>query len=112
MEQKIAYLDNAATTRVCEEAAQAAMNMMTERFGNPSSLHTMGVASTRELNTARQAVASILGCQSECVYFTSGGSESNNLAIFGAANAKIRRGREIITTAAEHSSVAASMKGV
>lgn len=110
MEQKIAYLDNAATTRVCEEAAQAAMNMMTERFGNPSSLHTMGVASTRELNTARQAVASILGCQSECVYFTSGGSESNNLAIFGAANAKIRRGREIITTAAEHSSVAASMK--
>lgn len=110
MEQKIAYLDNAATTRVCEEAAQAAMKMMTESFGNPSSLHTMGVASTRELNTARQAVASILGCQSECIYFTSGGSESNNLAIFGAANAKIRRGREIITTAAEHSSVAASMK--
>lgn len=110
MEQQIAYLDNAATTRVSEEAAQAAMRMMRECFGNPSSLHAMGVASARELNVAREAVASLMGCQSECVYFTSGGSESNNLAVFGAANAKARRGREIVTTAAEHSSVACAMK--
>lgn len=110
MEQTMAYLDNAATTRVCEEAAQAAMNMMTNSFGNPSSLHKLGVASSRQLSTAREAVASILGCQSECIFFTSGGSESNNLAVFGAAKAKKRQGREIITTTVEHSSVASAMK--
>lgn len=110
MEQSMAYLDNAATTRVCEEAAQAAMNMMTHSFGNPSSLHKLGVASSRQLSTAREAVASIIGCQSECIFFTSGGSESNNLAIFGAANAKKRQGREIITTSVEHSSVSSAMK--
>ncbi len=110
MEQKMAYLDNAATTRVCQAAAEAAARMMRECFGNPSSLHALGVASARELMKSREAAAALLGCQEECVVFTSGGSESNNLAIFGASQAKIRRGKKIVTTAAEHSSVAAAMK--
>ncbi|MEM1485034.1 cysteine desulfurase family protein [Oscillospiraceae bacterium PP1C4] len=110
MEQKIAYLDNAATTQVCDAAVDAATRMMRKCFGNPSSLHTMGVSSAREMNAAREAVAELLGCQSECVCFTSGGSEANNLAIFGAAHAMARRGQKLVTTAAEHSSVAASMR--
>ncbi len=110
MEQKTAYLDNAATTPVCKAAMDAAVRILRDCFGNPSSLHALGVAASRELASSREAVAELLGCQSECVHFTSGGSESNNLAIFGAANAKIRRGRKLVTTAAEHSSVSAAMK--
>lgn len=70
----------------------------------------MGASSARELAQAREAAAGLLGCQGECICFTSGGSEANNLAVFGAANAKIRRGRKLVTTAAEHSSVSAAMK--
>lgn len=108
--QKTAYLDNAATTQVCEAAAEAAVRMMRDCYGNPSSLHTLGVASARELARAREAAAGLLGCQEECICFTSGGSEANNLAIFGAANAKARRGKKLVTTAAEHSSVSGPMK--
>lgn len=110
MEHKLAYLDNAATTRVCPAAIQAATRLMKECYGNPSSLHTMGVASSRELSKAREEVALALGCQSESVYFTSGGTESNNLAIFGGTQAKIRRGKKLIVTSAEHSSVEGAAK--
>ena len=110
MEEKQAYLDNAATTRVCEEAVEAATRMMRDCYGNPSSLHAKGVSSARELSAAREAVAGLLGCQEECICFTSGGSEANNLAIFGAAQARLRRGRKVVTTAAEHSSVSGAMK--
>ena len=85
MEQKTAYLDNAATTRACPAAVEAAARMMRDCFGNPSSLHAMGLASAREMAAAREAVAALLGCQPECVTFTSGGSEANNLAVFGGA---------------------------
>ena len=70
MEQKMAYLDNAATTRVCQAAAEAAARMTRECFGNPSSLHALGVASARELMKSREAAAALLGCQEECVVFT------------------------------------------
>ena len=110
LEERMAYLDNAATTRVCDEAARAAVEMMQTCYGNPSSLHRLGAASARRLAEAREAVAQLLGCQPECVYFTSGGSEANNLAIFGAAEAKKRRADEIVTTTAEHSSVGAAVK--
>lgn len=110
MEQKTAYLDNAATTRACPAAVEAAARMMRDCFGNPSSLHGMGLASAREMASAREAVAALLGCQTECVTFTSGGSEANNLAIFGGAAARARRGGKLVTTAAEHSSVSAAMK--
>lgn len=110
MEQEIAYLDNAATTRVCEESVAAATRMMRECFGNPSSLHTLGVDSARELSQARDSVAALMGCDAESVCFTSGGSEANNTAILGAAHALARRGKKIVTTAAEHSSVTAAFQ--
>lgn len=104
----IAYLDNSATTRVCPQAAEKALQMMTACYGNPSSLHSLGAAAEQELNAARQKVARLLGCRPQEVIFTSGGTESNNLAVLGAAQAKIRAGRHIVTTAVEHASVAAA----
>ena len=104
----IAYLDNSATTRVCPQAAEKALQMMTTCYGNPSSLHSLGAAAEQELNAARQKVARLLGCRPQEVIFTSGGTESNNLAVLGAAQAKIRAGRHIVTTAVEHASVAAA----
>ena len=100
------YLDNCATTIVCKEAALKAMDAMTVNYGNPSSLHTMGVAAEETLREARAHIASSLSCSPDEIYFTSGGTESNNLAIFGAARALARRGRRIVTTMIEHQSVA------
>lgn len=99
------YLDNSATTMVCEQAAKKALEAMTETYGNPSSLHTMGFEAERELTAARQAAAELLDAREEEILFTSGGTESNNLALFGAAQAKRRDGRRIVTTAIEHPSV-------
>lgn len=108
MEETIAYLDNAATTRPCPEAVQAVMEAMERGYGNPSSLHRLGAAAARAIAGARESAAALLGCKSECVYFTSGGSESNNMALLGAANA--RRGRHVVTTAVEHSSVSGPLQ--
>ncbi len=105
---KIAYLDNSATTAVCPQAAEKAMEMMTACFGNPSSLHSLGAAAERELSDARRKVARLAGCRPDELVFTSGGTEANNLALFGAAEAKKRTGRHIVTTAVEHASVSAS----
>ncbi len=102
------YLDNSATTRVCPEAAQKALEIMTECYGNPSSLHTMGFRAEQELSAARKAVAGVLSALPEEITFTSGGTEANNLAIFGAAWAR-RQHRRIVTTAIEHPSVLACM---
>ncbi len=99
------YLDNSATTQVLPQAAQMAVRMMTEEYGNPSSLHTRGFRARRLLEEARGQVAQRLGAQPEEITFTSGGTESNNLAIFGAAQARRRLGNKIVTTAAEHDSV-------
>ena len=103
------YLDNSATTRVCPGAAQKAFEMMTEEFGNPSSLHSFGFRAEMELTAARRRVADLMGVQPEQVYFTSGGTEANNLAIFGAVAAHPHDGRHIVTTGVEHASVAASI---
>jgi len=100
-----AYLDNSATTKVCEAAAKKAAYMMTECYGNPSSLHSIGFAAERELCAARAAVATLLKADPACVTFTSGGTEANNLAILGTAAAKKRRGNHVVTTAIEHPSV-------
>lgn len=102
------YLDNAATTVVCKAAAEKALYMMTACFGNPSSLHTLGVNAERELSAARTAVAQLMGAAPDNVIFTSGGTEANNLAVLGGAAATARAGRHIVTTAVEHSSVAAA----
>ena len=81
------YLDNSATTQVLPQVAQMAVRMMTEEYGNPSSLHTRGFRARKLLEEARGQVAQRLGAQPEEITFTSGGTESNNLAIFGAAQA-------------------------
>jgi len=99
------YLDNSATTQVLREAADKAVFLMRSRFGNPSSLHGMGIEAKFELDDARQTVASSLGADRSEIFFTSGGTEGNNLALFGAAYAKKRLGNRIVTTAAEHPSV-------
>ncbi|MCI8920778.1 MAG: cysteine desulfurase [Acutalibacter sp.] len=99
------YLDNAATTQVLPEAADRARALMVEEFGNPSSLHTRGYKARQELEKARAAVAGKLGVQPGELTFTSGGTEGNNLALFGAAVARGRLGDKIVTTAIEHDSV-------
>ena len=91
-----AYLDNSATTRPCREAVEAAARSMEENWGNPSSLHTMGFLAEQELKKSREAVAGALSCRPEEIVFTSGGTEADNLAIFGAAYNRIRRGKHIV----------------
>ncbi len=104
-----AYLDNSATTRVCRAAADKAYAVMTEIYGNPSSLHTMGFRAEQELTAAREAVGKLIGAPAERLIFTSGGTEANNLAILGWAEAHPHAGRHIVTTAVEHSSVSAAV---
>ena len=99
------YLDNSATTKVCEAAAKKAMELMVDNFGNPSSLHSFGFYAEKELISARQIIAEAIGAKENEVYFTSGGTEANNLALMGAVDAMKRRGNKIVTTAIEHSSV-------
>lgn len=99
------YLDNSATTRVCPEAAEKVMELMVEKYGNPSSLHTMGYEAEQEILWAREQIAKALNVLPREMVFTSGGTEANNLALFGAAQARKRMGNRIVTTAIEHSSV-------
>lgn len=104
------YLDNSATTRVCDEAIAVMTDVMKNHYGNPSSLHMMGVEAEKIMTNARKNVAKSLFAKPEEIVFTSGGTETNNLAVFGAAHALRRRGNRIVTTAIEHSSVLNSMK--
>lgn len=99
------YLDNSATTKVLPQAAQKALYIMTEDYGNPSSLHSMGFEAKRELETARGIIAARLRADPSEIIFTSGGTEANNLAVLGAAEALKRRGNRIVISAAEHESV-------
>ncbi|MBS1385254.1 cysteine desulfurase [Flavonifractor sp. DFI.6.63] len=100
-----AYLDNAATTRVCPEAARAALEVMTEGFGNPSSGHAAGRAAAARLAEDRAVVAQRLGCAAEELYFTSCGTEGDNWSIRAAMEFNKRRGRHIVVSAIEHSAV-------
>ncbi len=104
------YLDNSATTRVCEKSAEKVLELMTQCYGNPSSLHKKGLEAQREVAHARQAVAVSLGAQPREIIFTSGGTEANNLAVLGGAAASRRRGKRIVTTAIEHPSVLEPMR--
>ena len=101
------YLDNSATTAVCREAVERMTSVMTEQYGNPSSLHTLGIDAQREVTRARGEVASLIGAKPEQVVFVSGGTEANNIAILGGAEARIRQPHVVVTTAIEHPSVAA-----
>ena len=103
--EKEHYLDNSATTQVLKEAAEEAVRLMVEDYGNPSSLHSRGFLAKKELESARERVAARLGARSEEIFFTGGGTEANNLALLGAAEARKRLGRKIVVTAVEHDSV-------
>lgn len=100
-----AYLDNSATTKVCDEAIEKMCSVMKDSWGNPSSSHFVGIKAYEELENARESVAAVLSCQPKEIYFTSGGTESNNLALKGVADKLKRRGNKIVTTAIEHPSV-------
>ena len=100
------YVDNAANTRMSDAALKAMMPYLTEEYGNPSSLHTLGQQAKEALEEARQTVADCLGCEAREIYFTSGGSEADNQAILSAARLGARKGKKhILSTAFEHHAV-------
>ena len=103
------YLDNSATTQVCPEAAQAAMEAMTVCFGNPSSTHTVGREAKKLLDSSRKSVAKALGCAPAELVFTSCGSESDNWALLGGAEAMKRKGKHVISSQAEHDAIRRSL---
>lgn len=105
MRETMIYLDHAATTPVCPEAVRAAVEVMTEGFGNPSSRYALGCAAKARLDRDRAAVAKALGCGPEELIFTSCGTEGDNWAIRGAVEYGKRKGKHIITTAIEHAAV-------
>ena len=103
------YLDNSATTKVCPEAAEAAMLAMTEVYGNPSSTHTKGREAKQLLDKSRKQVADALGCTAQELVFTSCGSESDNWAILNGAELMRRKGMHIISSQVEHDAVRKSL---
>ena len=100
-----AYCDNSATTRCYPEVAEIVVKTMTEDFGNPSAMHLKGVEAEKYVREAAQTLAKILKVNEKEIIFTSGGTESNNLALFGGADANKRSGNHIITTSVEHAAV-------
>ena len=100
-----AYFDNSATTRCCPEAAEIMMRTLTEDFGNPSAMHRKGVEAERYVREAAETIAALLKIQPKEILFTSGGTESDNLALIGGAFANQRAGKHIITTSVEHPAV-------
>ena len=99
------YLDNSATTQVCPEAAEAALDAMLHTYGNPSSTYTKGREAKKLLDRSRKLVAGALGCEAKELVFTSCGSESDNWALLSGAEAMARRGRHVITSLVEHDAV-------
>lgn len=105
-----AYFDNSATTKVTDSVKDIVIKTMVEDYGNPSSMHMVGVEAEKYIKTAKENIAKILKVDEKEIYFTSGGTEGNNLATVGVAEANNRSGNKIITTEIEHSSVASPMK--
>ncbi|MBQ6600098.1 MAG: cysteine desulfurase [Clostridia bacterium] len=101
----VAYLDNSATTPLCIKAKERMVDAIENTWGNPSSLHEKGIEADLLLKSARRAVANALSCTEKEIIFTSGGTEGNNLAVFGAAHQGKRKGNRVITSAVEHPSV-------
>ena len=100
-----AYFDNSATTKPCSEAVQAMTEALTDCWGNPSALHVLGVTAHRRVEGARLAVARALGAEPDRVFFTAGGTEADNWAVFSAAQKLGKRGKHIITTQIEHHAI-------
>jgi cysteine desulfurase len=104
------YLDNSATTKPYKEVIDETIRYMETDFGNPSSLHRMGINAEKAMKEARKSVAASIGVKEDEIYFTSGGTEADNTAIFGAAQARRRKGSKIITSLVEHPAVLESCK--
>ena len=103
------YLDNASTTKPSEAVKDAVLNAI-ENFGNPSSMHRLGITAEKIIAEAKGNIARVLGVSEKNIYFTSGGTESNNTAILGYAFANRKRGKHLITSKIEHPSVLESFK--
>ena len=99
------YLDNSATTKPCKEAVEAVMDAMTQNWANPSALYHFGMEGAKQLRMARSKVAAAMGAEPDRVFFTSGGTEADNWAIFSAVKRMGKRGKHLITTAVEHPAV-------
>ena len=104
------YLDNSATTKPCAEAVEAMAKAMTENWGNPSALYNFGIDTARQLKTARHTVAAAMGAEPDRVFFTSGGTEADNWALFSTAKRYGKKNKHIITTAIEHHAILHCMK--
>ena len=104
------YLDNSATTKPCKEAVEAMTNALTEGWANPSALYTFGIDAARAMRNARHAVAAAMGAEPDRVFFTSGGTEADNWAIFSTAKRFGKKNKHIITTTIEHHAVLNCMK--
>lgn len=112
METKHIYLDNSATTKICDEALQKYIEISKNSYGNPSSLHSVGLLAEKEITNAKNIILSTVGAKDSALIFTSSGTEANNLAIFGRAFSKqrYRNGAKIITTLGEHASVSSAFE--
>ena len=108
----IIYLDNSATTRICDEALATYTNVSLSQFGNPSSLHALGHEAERLIRGAKEQLRRAIGAVDGEIVFTAGGSEANNLALLGRAYAKerYRRGAKILTSDGEHASVSEPLR--
>ncbi len=104
------YLDNSATTKPCKEAVEAMTTALTEGWANPSALYSFGFEAAKQLRSARHSVAAAMGAETDRIFFTSGGTEADNWAIFGTVKRFGKRGKHIITTAIEHHAVLNCMK--
>ena len=102
---RVVYLDNSATTRQYDEVTEAMYRVAKECYGNPSSLHSLGLAAEKEVKAARHSIARALGATDDEIYFTACGTESDNTVMFGAAEAKKRTGKKIIVSAVEHPAI-------
>ena len=104
-DKKLVYLDNSATTRQYDAVTETMLQAMRENYGNPSSLHALGLAAEKEVRAARKTIAAAIGAKEEALYFTACGTESDNTVLFGAAQAKKRSGNKILVSAAEHPAI-------
>ena len=109
---KIRYFDHAATTRVKDEVLEEMLPYLKDRFGNPSSMYTIGREAKKAIEEARAKVAKLINCKENEIYFTGCGSESDNTAIKGIAYANLNRGRHIITSKIEHPAVLHTCKSL
>lgn len=105
-----AYFDNSATTKPCAEAVQAVTEALTEDWGNPSALHSLGINAHRRVEAARLSVARALGAEPDRVFFTAGGTEADNWVVFSAAQKLGKRGKHVVTTQVEHHAILHPMK--